>query len=86
MRIPCHGVVGSSFAKANNCTPVTAGPAGNVTANMPVASVTAATNEATNPNIPASDKNATGLKALANFGCYVSGNSVIVPTVSRWDG
>ncbi len=71
--IPCWGVVGSSFAKANNCTPVSA------IANMPAACVTAATNEATNPNVPASDKNSTGLKALANFGCYASGNSVIVP-------
>ena len=57
---PLSRVVGRSFAKANNCTPVTAGPAGNATANMRVAIVTAATNKATNPNIPASDKNATG--------------------------
>jgi carboxypeptidase family protein len=70
---PCWGVAGSSFSKAANCTTVP-----NV-ASMPSLCQTAAAGEPTNAAVPASDANSTGLKALANFGCYMTGNSAIVP-------
>jgi hypothetical protein len=47
---------------------------------MPQACQTAAASLPTNASvIAAGDKNATGLQALANFGCYMSGSSVILP-------
>jgi hypothetical protein len=93
--LPCYGVAGatgvaaSRFAGTANCTPepAPAGFAGPLTAanaatyvsNMPAACITAATNEPTNSQVPATDKNATGLLALANLGCYFENGSAIVP-------
>jgi hypothetical protein len=80
--LPCYGVTGSTFAKS--CT-TEAVPAGAVigtaayVSNMPAACQNAATAEPTNPSVPSSDANSTGLKALANFGCYAEGNAVIIP-------
>ena len=72
--IPCFGVAGSSFAKSGACTTVA-----NLAA-MPQACQTAAAALPTNPAVvAAADKNATGSLALTNFGCYMAGNSVIVP-------
>lgn len=81
--LPCYGITGSKFAGAANCTAVTI-PAGAVTAaqkvaNMPQACVNAAASLPVNPNVPSTDPNATGLAALSTFGCYMEGNSVIVP-------
>jgi hypothetical protein len=58
----------------------TAGTFANPVAGMPAACVAAATSEATNPAVVAAgDPNSTGLKALANFGCYFQNGSAIVP-------
>jgi len=86
-QLPCFGVSSSSFAGAANCITV-AIPAGAVkgtdqyVSNLPAACVSAASSEqyGTTPN-PAnpSDKNATGLLALGNFGCYYQNGSAIVP-------
>jgi hypothetical protein len=46
---------------------------------MPAACVTAAAAEAINPNVPLTTASATGLMSLASAGCYLMGNSVIVP-------
>ncbi len=70
---PCWGVTGSSFSKAANCTPVP-----NV-ASMPALCQSAAAAEPVNPNLPPGTPNATGTAALAAYGCYMMGNSVIVP-------
>jgi hypothetical protein len=79
--IPCWGVAGSSFAKATvtkngvpgfACTNVGA----SVTA-MPQACYNNALTLPTNPN--ATGANATGTGALTSFGCYMMGNSVIIP-------
>jgi len=70
--IPCYGVTGSKFA-TKPCTIVP-----NVNA-MPPACVNAANSLPINPSVPSSDGKSTGLKSLASLGCYVSGNSVIVP-------
>jgi hypothetical protein len=79
--IPCYSVTTGSFAPS--CTNVQpgAGSPGSASfvSNMPAACVAAASGEATNPNVPVGDKNATGLKALANFGCYFQNGSAIVP-------
>jgi hypothetical protein len=90
--IPCFGQPGvaagggnpavgaGSFTKASNCITVAAGTFANPVANMPAACVAAASAEATNPTVVAAgDPNSTGLKALANFGCYYQNGSVIVP-------
>jgi hypothetical protein len=90
--IPCFGqpgvpasggnpaVAAGSFTKASNCTTTTAGTFANPVAGMPAACVAAATSEATNPAVVAAgDPNSTGLKALANFGCYFQNGSAIVP-------
>src|SRR5205085_4884975 len=46
----------------------------------PQACVSAAKALPVNPSVPLSDTNgATGVQALANFGCYMSGSSVILP-------
>ena len=71
--IPCYGVSGSTFGKDPACKSVT-------TVNlMPQACVNAANSLPTNPNVPSSDAKSTGLKSLQSLGCYISGNSVIVP-------
>jgi Carboxypeptidase regulatory-like domain/TonB dependent receptor-like, beta-barrel len=48
---------------------------------LPAACINAANAEPTNPNVPASDPNATGLLALENNGCWMSpnGKTVIIP-------
>lgn len=66
--IPCFGAPGSIFALAFGCATT-----------VPQQCISAASNEPTNPNVPASDPLATGTLALAQFGCYMEGNSVIVP-------
>jgi hypothetical protein len=71
--LPCWGVAGSTFGKTQGCTSVAS------VAAMPQACVNAATNLPVNPNVPSSDANSTGLKALGNFGCYMTGSTVIVP-------
>jgi hypothetical protein len=73
--VPCYGVTGSSFAKATNCTTVA------TVSNMPALCQSAAAAEPTNPSVPANTTgvNTTGTQALAAFGCYLAGNSVIVP-------
>jgi hypothetical protein len=50
-------------------------------ATPPAACVNAANAEPTNPNVPASDPNATGLDALMNNGCWISpnGKTAIIP-------
>jgi len=70
--IPCYGVTGSSFAN----------PACTVVANvnlMPQPCINAANSLPTNPNVPSSDGKSTGIKSLGALGCYMAGNSVIVP-------
>ena len=71
--VPCWGVTASSFSKAANCTTVTS------VASMPQACQTAAAAEPVNPNLPAGTAAGTGTTALATYGCYMMGNSVIVP-------
>jgi hypothetical protein len=70
--VPCFGVAGSKFDQAA-CTTVA-----NVNL-MPQACIDAASSLPTNPAIPSSDVRSTGLKSLASVGCYMAGNSVIVP-------
>jgi hypothetical protein len=65
--VPCFGAPGSAFAALGCSTAV------------PQACISAAASEPTNPNVPATDPNATGTEALANFGCYMQGKSVILP-------
>jgi carboxypeptidase family protein len=77
--IPCWGVAGSKFDLPGTCTTVAAGPVNNLTANMPAACVNAATSLPVNPSVPGSDAGSTGIKQLGVYGCYMSGNSVIVP-------
>jgi hypothetical protein len=72
LAVPCFGVAGSSFAKAPNCTSVPTVSA------MPAGCLTAATQV---PNSPASvtavaGQGTTGLAQLANYGCYIVGNTV----------
>jgi hypothetical protein len=81
--LPCYGVgtvdpvtmavSGSKFAQSGACTIVSSVSA------MPQLCQTTALNEATNPNVPIGTKNATGIGALTNLGCYFSGSSAIVP-------
>jgi len=71
--LPCFGVTGSKFATSGVCTVESS------VASMPQLCQTVATNEPTNPTLPAGTKNATGIQALTNFGCYFAGNSAIVP-------
>jgi hypothetical protein len=66
--IPCYGVKGSSFAAAGNCTTVA------TVANMPAACLNAAAAAPINPNVAVGSKNSTGMLALANLGCYITGN------------
>jgi len=79
--IPCYGAPGSTFAAAAGCT-----------TGLPQACITAAQSLPTNPNVPASTTGATGISQLDRLGCYMSGNSVIVPpaqgtfgTMSRYE-
>jgi hypothetical protein len=79
---PCFGVAGSSFAGPCTTVPIGSGAIGTASyvSNLPAACVNAATNEpvnaATNLANPGSSN---GLLSLANLGCYIQGNTVIIP-------
>ena len=80
---PCFGVTGSRFAGA--CTTV-AVPSGAIigtasyVSNLPAACVTAAQKEPVNAAMNSeSAGSSNGLLSLANFGCYMEGNAVILP-------
>jgi len=88
--VPCFGIVGSTFGKDLACTTVNPGSVAGLTdpqaianakvANMPKACITGA--QAITPNpalVAAGDANAFGVQSLATVGCYVAGDSVIVP-------
>ena len=81
--VPCWGVTGSTFAKATATENGVSVPACTVVPTvsaMPQACQTASAALPTNPTVVAAgDKNATGTLSLTNFGCYMMGNSVIVP-------
>ncbi len=86
--LPCYGVVGSIFGGTTGCTSVPVGSTAGLVdpaaiaaakvANMPAACVDVAKGLPTNASVPTSDPNFNGLAALGSFGCYLSGNSVIV--------
>jgi carboxypeptidase family protein/TonB-dependent receptor-like protein len=79
---PCFGVIGSKFD--GFCTTVAdgAGARGDLSyvSNLPAACVAAAQNEPVNAalNSPSLVRS-SGLLSLAKFGCYMQGNSVIIP-------
>ncbi len=80
---PCFGVTGSRFA--GPCTTVLV-PSGAIigtasyVSNLPAACVAAAQKEPVNAAMnSASAGSSNGLLSLANFGCYMDGNAVIVP-------
>src|SRR5581483_10129163 len=66
--IPCFGAPGSTFANARGCT-----------AGLPQPCIAAAASLPINPNVPLGAVGQTGLSQLNRLGCYMSGNSVIVP-------
>jgi hypothetical protein len=72
--VPCFAVKGSTFDNGSGCTVVA-----NVNL-MPQPCISGANQVIPNPAL-AADKNATGILALGNTGCYVGddGTSVIVP-------
>jgi hypothetical protein len=89
--VPCFGLVGSTFGKDAACTPVAVGtvPSG-VTdpkavaaakiVNMPQACIDGANSIIPNAAmVAAGNANAYGVQSLANMGCYMMGNAVIVP-------
>ncbi len=63
LTIPCYGVAGSSFGKTTGCTVGT----------LPAACTAAAAAEPTGPG------GSTGTASLNTLGCYMVGNTVIVP-------
>ncbi len=75
--VPCFGVTGSAFAKqGTGCTVVSSVSA------LPSQCIAASSASGTNPAVVAavpSDKNATGLQALGNFGCYFQNGTAIAP-------
>jgi Carboxypeptidase regulatory-like domain/TonB dependent receptor-like, beta-barrel len=71
--LPCYGVNGSVFGDTDGCTQVAS------LTDMPQPCIDLAASLPTNPSVPSSDKNSDGLKALGNYGCYMTGNTVIVP-------
>jgi hypothetical protein len=74
--VPCFGLPGSNFGAAKIGDP---GPCTTV-ASLPAACVSAATNEAVNAAMNAAVAgSSSGLASLNAFGCYMQGNSVIVP-------
>jgi hypothetical protein len=80
--VPCFGVASSKFA--GSCTAVSngAGNPGDLTyvSNLPAACVAAAQNEPVNAAMnSATPGSSNGLLSLAKFGCYMQGNSVIIP-------
>ena len=85
--IPCYGIVGSAFAKAANCETVNTPTAHSVSGSgMPAACLSAAAAIAPSPagvqevtSGGAVTQGITGLQQLANYGCYVSGNAVLIP-------
>lgn len=84
--VPCYTLSTGQFA-GPPCTTVPAGTGAQGTAsfvqNFPSACVSAATNEPTNPTVLAGglagSADYNGLAALADYGCYNVGNTVIVP-------
>ena len=67
--VPCFGAAGSRFAGAAGCQ-----------TGLPQACVNAANGEAVNAALnAASPGSSSGLASLMKFGCYMEGNSVIVP-------
>ncbi len=46
---------------------------------MPQPCINAANSLPINPSVPSTDAGSTGIKQLGVYGCYISGNSVIVP-------
>jgi hypothetical protein len=89
--LPCYGIADSAFGSTDGCTSVAVGDTSSIdpndavaiaaakVANMPQACIDAAESLPTNPNVPTSDSNFSGPAALGNYGCYWSGNSVILP-------
>jgi hypothetical protein len=90
--VPCFGIIGSKFQRANisgvpTCTPVLVGTSTQGTAafvaNLPQACIDAASSEATNPTVVAGglagSKDYNGLAALADYGCYSQNGTAIVP-------
>jgi len=79
--VPCFGIANSPFGKDPACTSV--GSASNTSAQnlalMPKACIDAANSLPTNPTILSTDARSTGLKSMGTLGCYMAGNSVIVP-------
>jgi hypothetical protein len=74
--VPCFGLPGSNFGAAAVGAP---GPCSTV-ATLPAACVSAATNEPVNAAMNAlSPGSSSGLNSLNAFGCYMQGNSVIIP-------
>jgi carboxypeptidase family protein len=66
---PCFGATGSSFGSFPGCSPT-----------LPQACITAATNESVNATMNAAVAgSSSGLASLNSFGCYMEGNSVIIP-------
>jgi hypothetical protein len=90
--VPCFGVAdlsnpnpnafASSFAGQCKTVQTGTGNPGDLTfvSNLPAACVNAAANEPVNAAMnSASAGSSNGLLSLANFGCYMQGNSVIIP-------
>jgi hypothetical protein len=74
--VPCFGLPGSGFGATKVGDP---GPCSTV-ASLPAACVSAATNEAVNAAMNAAVLgSSSGLASLNAFGCYMQGNSVIIP-------
>ena len=72
--IPCYGVLGSKFGGSGACT-----VEGSVNGQMPQPCINAANSLPVNPSVPSTDPGSTGIKQLGVYGCYMSGNSVILP-------
>jgi hypothetical protein len=74
--VPCFGLPSSNFGAANVGDP---GPCSTV-ASLPAACVSAATSEPVNAAMNAlSLGSSSGLTSLNTFGCYMQGDSVIIP-------
>jgi hypothetical protein len=79
---PCFGVAGSRFAGSCRVAPIGTGLIGTASyvSNLPAACVSAAANEPVNSAMNSANAGSSnGLLSLAKFGCYMQGNSVIIP-------
>jgi len=79
---PCFGVAGSRFAGSCTVVPIGTGLIGTASyvSNLPAACVSAAANEPVNSAMNSTNAGSSnGLLSLAKFGCYMQGNSVIIP-------